>query len=157
MKQLLLQTIACCAVLLPFAQAEAKTYGGFKPGDKVTFTVNYRVSSKTVGGITQAKVPVPAGMPDFKLGKKITFTIGPKGQLTAKGMSLPFKGVDTTSNHGYVRNLYELPPKKNYPFGDSGNLDKKANGKPVGLSLNFSKVTISGGVTTDQRVFYALD
>lgn len=157
MKHLLLQTIACCAVLLPFTRAEAKTYGGFNPGDKFTLTVNYRISNKTVGGVTKEKVPVPKGMPDFKLGKKVTFTIGPKGQLTAKGMSLPFMTVDTTSNPGHTRVVYEGPPKKNYPFGDTGNVDLNPDGKPVGLSLNFSKVTISGGVTTDQRVFYALD
>lgn len=155
MKSLLIRFVACCAVLLPLARAEAKTYGGFKPGDKFTFTVNYRVSNKTVGGVTQTNVPVPAGMPDFKLGKKVTFTIGRKGQITAKGMSLPFKGVDTTTGHKRV--LFIGPPKSNYPFGDSATVDLKPNGKPVGLSLSFSKVTNSGGVITDQRVFYALD
>ena len=155
MKQLLIRSIACCAVLLPLAEAGAKTYGGFKPGDKFTFTVNYRTSNKTVGTVTKENVPVPAGIPDFKLGSKVTFTIGPKGQLTAKGMSLPFKGVDTITGHKRV--LYVGPPKSNYPFGDSGTVDLKPNGKPVGLSLSFSKVTISGGITTDRRVFYALD
>ena len=40
MKQLLLQTIACCAVLLPFSQVEAKTFGEFKPGKTFTLTVD---------------------------------------------------------------------------------------------------------------------
>lgn len=154
MKSLLIRSIACCAVLFPLV-TQAKTYGGFKPGDKFTFTVNYRASNKTVGTVTKENVPVPAGLPDFKLGKKVTFTIGPKGQLTAKGMSLPFTGTDTTTGHKRV--LFVGPPKSNYPFGDSGTVDLKPNGKPVGLSLSFSKITVSGGVTTDQRVFYALD
>jgi hypothetical protein len=155
MKQLLLQTIACCAVLLPFSQAEAKTYGGFKPGDKFTFTVNYRLSNKTVNGVTKKNVPVPDGMPDFKRGKEVTFTIGPNGQLTAKGMSLPFKKLDTST--GRKRVIFEAPPKKNYPFGDNATVDLKPNGKPVGLSIAYTKITKSGGVTTDQRVFYSLD
>ena len=159
MKQLLLQTIACCAVLLPFSQAEAKTYGGLVPGQKFTFTVNYKTSSKTVGAVTKEDVAVPAGIPDFKPGSKVTFTVGPKGQLTAKGMSLPFKKVDTKTNPGRESNLYILPPPPDspYPFGDTGSLAKTGTTKPVGLSLSFNKIIVTGGKSAHHRVFYALD
>lgn len=159
MKQLLLQAIACCAVLLPFSQADAKTYGGLKPGQTFTFTVNYKVSSKTVGLVTKQDVAVPAGVPNFKLGSKVTFTVGPKGQLTAKGMSLPFKKVDTKTNPGRESNLYLLPPptSSSYPYGDSGSLAKIGTSKPVGLSLTFNKTVVTAGKSAQHQVFYSLD
>lgn len=157
MKPFILQCLACAAVLLPFTQAEAKTFGGLTTGKTFTFTVNYRTSSKTTGMVTTDNVAIPEGIPKFKLGSKVTFTIGKKGELTAKGMSLPFKGVDTVTNPGRESNLYELPPKKGYPFGDSGSLAKIGSKKPVGLSLSFNKIITTAGVSTHHRVFYALD
>ena len=157
MKSFLLQAIACAAILFPAVNLDAKTFGGLKPGKTFTFTVNYRTSSKTTGTVTTQNAKIPDGIPKFKLGSKVTFTIGKKGELIAKDMSLPFKAVDTTSNPGRESNLYEAPPKKGYPFGDSGSLAKVGTKKPVGLSLSFNKIITTAGVSTQHRVFYALD
>ena len=102
MKQLLLQTIACCAILLPFSQVEAKTFGEFKPGKAFTLTVDQVISVKTVGFTYNTKAAIPAGVPKFKKGQKVKFKIGKKGQLTAKGLSIPYKSDAGTSNTYFV-------------------------------------------------------
>ena len=91
MKKLLLQTLACCAVLLPFSQVEAKTFGGFKPGKTFKLKVTEVISSKSVGTKIIKKAPIPSSIPKLKKGTTIRFKIGAKGQLTAKGLSIPFK------------------------------------------------------------------
>lgn len=153
MKSLLIRSIACCAVLLPLATAQAKTYGGFKPGDTFNLKLDYRTSIKEVGSVVTDKQPIPAGIPKFKVGATVKFTIGKKGQLTAKGLSMPFKEVDAVIHPGDV--IYLAPPKNGYPFGDTGRLAKSAAGKPVSLGLDFAKTEITGGVTTTYHVYYS--
>lgn len=153
MKQLLLNTIACCAVLLPFSQAEAKTYGGFAPGKKFEFKVKEKISGKVnLSGKVIKKTPVPAGVPDYKLGDTIKFKIGKKGQLTGpKGLNLPFKEDAGTAN------VYYIPPSKNRPEGDIGQVFKDSKGKPTAVALTFFKVKISGYVPTTYTVVYTLE
>ncbi len=153
MKQLLLQTIACCAVLLPFSQAEAKTYGGFAPGKKIYMVVKEKISGKVdFSGKVIKKGPVPAGIPDYKVGDKITFKIGKKGQLTGPdGLSLPFKQDAGSAN------VYFIPPSRNRPSGDIGQVFKDADNKPTATALTFFKVKISGFVPTTYTVVYSLE
>jgi hypothetical protein len=153
MKNLLLKTIAICAILLPVNQAGAKNYGGFKPGETFTLKLDYRTSVKAVGTLVTDKQPIPAGIPNFKVGSKVEFTIGKNGQLTAKGLSMPFKEVDKVIRIGDV--LYLAAPKNGYPFGDTGRLGKSAAGKPRTLALDFAKTEIKAGVTTSYRVYYS--
>ena len=99
MKSLLLHAIACCAALLPIAQAQAvepaaKKYGDFKPGDTFTMTVS---NATEIG-------QRPSGFPQFKKGQKVKFTIGAKGQLTAPGFSINFEPDGTSKNENYYDN-----------------------------------------------------
>lgn len=153
MKHLLLQTIACCAVLLPFSQAEAKTYGGFTPGKTFTMKVKEKVSGKVdMTGKVLKKTPVPAGIPDYKVGQKIKFKIGAKGQLTGPdGLSLPFK------NDAGTANVYYIQPSRSNPSGDIGQVFKDTEGKPTDTALTFFKVKISGFIPTTYTVVYTLE
>lgn len=150
MKQLLLQTIACCAVLLPFSQAQA---GNFPAGTTFTRTVTEKVSSKTTGFKIFKKVPVPAGMPNFKVGQEVKFTIGPKGQLLIKkkGVSLPFK------EDGGSGNVYCIAPTAKKPSGDIGEVFKDGAGNPTSVALSFFKFKISGMTATTNTVVYTLE
>ena len=153
MKQLLLQTIACCAVLLPLSKADAKTFGGFKAGKTFTMTVEEKISGQVdLTGRVLKKTPVPAGIPDYKKGQKVKFKIGKKGQLTGPdGLSLPFKQDAGTAN------VYFIPPSRTNPSGDIGQVYKNSAGKPTATALTFFKVKISGFVPTTYTVVYTLE
>lgn len=152
MKQLLLKTIACAALLLPFSQAEAKTYGGFKPGKTFTFTVEEKITAQTKGFSTVAKkVPVPSSVPNYNKGQKIKFKIGPKGQLIGpKKLSIPYKDDGGTAN---VYNFYKTG--KN-PMTNTGTVYKNLKNKPHGVALNFVRVTGVGFNMKTTVVTYTL-
>ena len=149
MKQLLLKAVACAAVLLPLTTQA----GNFPKGTTFTRTVKEKVSSKAVGFKIFKKVPVPAGIPDFKVGDKVKFTIGPKGQLQIKknDVSIPFK------SDGGSANVYVIPPSRTKPNGDIGEVFKDSTGKPLGVALSFFKTKISGFTTTTNTVVYTLE
>lgn len=151
MKQLLLHTIACCAVLLPFSQAEAKSFGGFSPGKTFTFTVKVKTVTKTTGFTVKENAPVPDGVPNFKKGEKVTFTVGAKGQLTAKGMSIPFK------KDGNIVNTYITNVTSSNPRVDLGHVYKTRSDKPTGVGLSFTRTKGSGLNTSVTAVAYALE
>jgi hypothetical protein len=151
MKQLLLQTIACCAVLLPFSQLEAKTYGGFKPGKTFTMTVEEKITAKTVGTKVLKNVPVPAGVPNYKKGQRVKFTIGAAGQLTAKGMSIPFK------EDGGSANVYNKVVTTGAPKADTGEVFKTATNKPTNVALMFNRTTVSLSGATVTTVTYTFE
>lgn len=142
MKKLLLQMIVCGAALLPLSQVHAATYGGYAPGKKFTLTVKVKeAASLTLGGRPK-KVPVPAGVPDFKVGQKVVFTIGAKGQLTAKGLSLPFKQDAGNAN------VYYINPSRTHPQGDIAQIFKSETGKPLEGALTFFRVKPTSFTTT---------
>lgn len=153
MKQLLLHTIACCAVLLPFSQAEAKTYGGFSPGKTFTMTVKEKISGQVdITGKVLKKTPVPAGIPDYRVGQRVKFKIGARGQLTGPdGLSLPFK------NDAGTANVYYIQPSRSNPSGDIGQVFKNTKGKPTATALTFFKVKISGFTPVTNTVVYTLE
>jgi hypothetical protein len=151
MKQLLLQTIACCAVLLPFSQLEAKSYGGFKPGKTFTFKVSEKITAKTVGTKVVKNVPVPAGVPNYKVGQKVKFTIGAKGQLIAQGMSIPFK------SDGGSANVYNKTVTTGAPKADTGEVFKSSTNKPTGAALLFTRTTISGFSSSVTSITYTFE
>ena len=150
MKQLLLKTVACAAVLLPLSQAHA---GNFPKGTTFTMTVTEKVSSKAVGFQIFKKVPVPAGIPNFKVGQKVKFKIGPKGQLTipSADVSIPFK------QDGGSANVYVIPPSRTKPNGDIGQVFKDSAGKPTATALSFFKFKVSGMSSTTWTVAYTLE
>ena len=149
MKKLLLQTLACAAVLLPFSQAQAKTYG-FKPGKTFTLTVDQIVSVKSVGFAVAKKAPIPAGIPKYKKGQKIKFKIGAKGQLIAKGLSIPFK-ADGGSSYVYNSVKTGMTTK-----ADTATIYKDSNNKPTGAILNFIRTKYAGFSSTSNTVTYTL-
>lgn len=149
MKQLLLKTIACAAVLLPLSTQA----GNFPKGTTFTRTVTEKISSKTVGFKVIKKTPVPAGIPNFKVGQKVKFVIGPKGQLQIKknGVSIPFK------SDGGSANVYVVPPSRTKPSGDIGEVFKDSTGKPTSVALSFFKTKVSGFTATTNTVVYTLE
>jgi hypothetical protein len=152
MKKLLLKAVAVCALLLPLQTVDAKTFGTFKP--KMTFTLE--VTEKISGQVDlSGKVIKPGtvdGVPNYKKGDKIKFKIGKKGQLTGPdGLSLPFKQDAGTAN------VYFIPPSRDNPSGDIGQVYKNAKNKPIAASLTFFKVTIKNNFPTTQTVVYSLE
>jgi hypothetical protein len=149
MKNILLPVIACCSVLLPFTKSEAKTYGGFTPGQTFTFTVKEKTCTKQVDFTPAVNVPVPAGIVNLGLGKKVTFTIGKTGQLKFKNTSLPFLVGKKKYNDYLLDASGGLSP--------SGKVTKNAKGKPIGVSLNFLKFETDGVSRTVTTVDYKLN
>ena len=150
MKKLLFQALACAAVLLPFSQVQAKTYGGFRPGKTFTFTVQEVVSIKAVGFNKPVKAPIPAGVPKFKKGQKVKFTIGAKGQLTATGLSIPYKA------DGGSANVYSVVKTGANPSTNLAQVFKNTRSRPIGVALTFVRGKYSGFTTTTNSVTYTL-
>ncbi|MES2921056.1 MAG: hypothetical protein V4819_05900 [Verrucomicrobiota bacterium] len=145
MRTLLTAIVVACGALLPLApvQATAKTFGGFSVGKEFTLTVKSRISTKTVGTTIKKNVPVPTGWPDYKVGTKVKFTIGKGGRLTAKNVSLPFKGVSGNQN------LYGVEPSAT--GGKDGKIVKNTKGAPFAGDLFFvtRKFSLTGQTTNE--------
>lgn len=145
--------------LLPLAQAQAggpasKTFGGFSAGKKFTLTVQSYTSSQSVGTKNKLFVPIPTGIPNFKKGQAVKFTIGTKGQLIAAGFSMPILSTSATINsYAKLPNLSSLSP-------NGAGVYKNGTGTPVGSTLIFYKYRIDGatvnGLTINQ-VSYVLN
>ncbi|MES2440727.1 MAG: hypothetical protein V4584_16795 [Verrucomicrobiota bacterium] len=155
MKKFILQSIACCAALLPFTQVQAagvpgKNYYNLAPGTKYSLKVTDVVS--TVTGLDgQAKqVAVPAGIPKFKKGQTVKFTIGKKGELKGPGFSTKFLSADpTTSAYADKQVGTKLPDNA----AVKTSLTTK---KAVYTQLAFHKITGSGFSTKVHFVVYVL-
>ncbi len=144
----ILPLIAGLAILLPSGVANAKTYGGFTPGQTFTFTVKEKTCTKQVDFTPAVNVPVPAGIVNLGLGKKITFTIGKTGQLKFKNTTLPFFEGKKKYNDYLLSSSGGL--------SQSGKVTKNAKGKPIGVSLNFLKFETDGVSRTVTMVDYKL-
>jgi hypothetical protein len=155
MKKILLQTIVGCSALLSFGLAQAasgpvgKTYGGFAPGKTFTFTVTQKTSTKTTGLTVIKKAAVPNGIPNYAKGQQVKFTIGDRGQLTAKGFSMKFK------SDGGTANAYATTSTTTQP--NVGLVHKNLKNRPTGVSLSFFKVSISGFTVSTNAVYYTLE
>lgn len=141
--------ITCLAFLLPVGNADAKTYGGLTPKQTFTFTVKEKSCTKQVGLTPAVNAPVPAGIVNLGLGQKVTFTIGKAGQLKFKKTSLPFLAGKKKYND------YLLDPSGG--LSPSGIVNKNAQGKPIGVSLNFLKFETDGVSRTVTTVDYKLN
>ena len=140
--------------MLPFAPLQAanpvgKTYGGFAPGKTFTFTVTERISTKTTGTTVVKKAAIPNGIPNYKKGQQVKFTIGDRGQLKAKGFTMKFKSDGGTAN-AYATTTTTTEP-------NVGLVYKTAKNKPTGVSLSFFKVSISGFTVSTNAVYYTLE
>lgn len=159
MKKLLVQFIMLSGALLPLSQAQAagpasKTFGGFSPGKKFTLTVQSFTSSMSVGSKNKFFVSIPTGVPQFRRGQAVKFTIGKKGELTGPGFSIPLLSSSATINsYAKLPNISSLSP-------NGAGVVKNSAGKPVGSTLIFYKYRINGstinGLTINQ-VSYVLN
>lgn len=141
----------------PFATATAASQpaspGGFAPGTTFKFKVVYLYSSKGPAADPTAQVPapVPAGIPKFKMGETVKFTIGKKGQLTGPGFSMKFVTDEKFSYAYSAKN--RLSPAN--PI--TAHVDKNKKNKPTAVGLNFFKSTTTGTDDTLNTVYYALE
>ena len=108
MKTLLFKTLACAAVLLPLGQIQAKTFGSFTPNKMFTLELTAKESFKVKPGGARKNSGIPNGVPNFKIGQKVKFKIGSKGQLIGPGFSISFRDSATI---GGLANIYQDPKK----------------------------------------------
>jgi hypothetical protein len=150
MKKSLLACAASCFSLLLFAgQADAKTFGGFKPKQSFTFTVTEKSCMKQVDLTPAVPVAVPPGIINLNLDRKLAFTIGKKGELKFKNKSLPFLEGKKSYND------YLLPTVGG--ISESGLVKKNAKGKPIGVILNIRKFEVVGLSRIATTVAYTLE
>jgi hypothetical protein len=142
--------VVCCFSVLLFAgQADAKTFGGFKPKQTFTFTVKEKSCLKQVDLTPAVPVAVPPGIINLSIDRKVTFTIGKNGELKFKNRSLPFFEGKKSYND------YLLPP--NAGISESGLVKKNNKGKPIGVILNIRKSEVNGLSRTNTTVAYTLE
>lgn len=151
MKSILLQTIALCVMILPLTELKAATPGGLKAGTTFNLTVTTRSSIKRSQFATDTSAPIPSGIPNFKKGQTVKFTIGTNGQLKADLMSIPIVLADSRSN------MYYLRRSSNGSSTMSNGQLTKTNNVPETLVLSFSKTSGSGFQTVVQVISYVLE
>ena len=153
MKNLLIALFATCGVLAPVAVQAApvsqlsrsvKKYGGFKAGQQFTF----RISDKDVEKITGS---VPNEIPNFREGEKVKFTIGKKGQLTARdGVWIPLE-----DGHRYRKEYERIgrPPTKLTRYA---TIYKDWKGRPTQGKLVFRITSFDNFFPMPYEVTYRL-
>jgi hypothetical protein len=156
MKSLLIKTLTCCFALLPFAQVQAagaagKTFGGFAAGAKFQMTVKEApvatVASIRGGGLVNK---IPAGFPNYRVGTKVNFKIGAKGDLVVAKFSIPLSTSSESSN------TYSPKKKADASKLSQAGMSKNA-GKPIFMNLVLRKATGSGMSTKVTQVVYLLE
>lgn len=152
----IIKLVAVAAALLPLGQLQAKTFGGFAPKKTFTMKVTTKFVAKTPKSGPVVVVPVPKGMLNLALGQTVTFTIGAKGQLTAKGLEIPFEPKVTLE----MANDYDNQPAKPTPQSLSnaayGQIFKNSKGEPMTGKLKFYKKEGKGLKEASTSVVYEL-
>lgn len=154
MKTIITSLMTAGIALLPISNAAAKTFGGFSPGKTFTLTVKQVNSTQTIGYKAPKVVPIPSGIPKFKVGDKVKFEIGKSGQLKGPDFILPY--VSSTS----FINTYSIQPSLNLLSPNGGIVTKNTKGQPTGCALDFYKYRIPGttlNTTTINQVTYILE
>lgn len=141
------------AVLFLFTTgpASAKTYGGFSVRDTFKLKVATVTSTKQTGfsGTPQA-VSIPAGIPKFTKGKVITFKIGAKGKLTARG------GIDIPFAHDTREvNEYNKSSGTTVSITHNAEIEKKRK-EAVAGTLSFFITDTGGAETVYYTIVYTL-
>ncbi len=152
MKNILTLIIFCCGVTFPTATAApvsktshfAKMYGGFTPGYKFTLRVTDKEIIRVAGD-------VPNEVPNFKEDTKIKFTIGKKGQLTAREkLYIP---LENGSQDG---NVYEKFGSNLTKLTSTAYIDKNGSGNPVKGKLTFTITSFDNIFPLRYQVIYTL-
>ena len=155
MKTITLQFLILCGSLITMVSAQdvnpvSKTYGGFAVGKKFTLTVQTANSSKSVGTDVETKVPIPEGIPRFKVGQKVTFTIGRNGELTGPDFSIAY--LNSTS----IANSYAKQPTQKTASPVSGAVFKDSSGKPIATTITFYQYRVTNYKLSVNLVGYVL-
>lgn len=151
MKTLMIKFLACAAMLLPLS-ASAATFGDFTVGQKFSLKVVKVTSTMKKGYFgTETKAPIPSSLPKFKQGALIAFTIGNKGKLTAKGLSIPFAHSKPKVNE------YNLFKDGTVAVTHNAEITKNSKKKPSGGKLSFFINDYSGAEPVFRTVTYELD
>ncbi|RYD18305.1 MAG: hypothetical protein EOP88_23030 [Verrucomicrobiaceae bacterium] len=153
MKKLLIALFATFGVLAPATilaapvsqlSASVKKYGGFKPGHQFTL----RVVDKDVDKIAGS---VPNEIPNFKEGNKIEFTIGKKGELTARD------GVWVKYDDGSKgKNRYQRTGSRPTKLTSHATIYKDKKGTPTSGKLVFNIVSFDNILPMPYEVTYRL-
>lgn len=153
MKKLLIALFATCGVLAPLAIQAApvsqlsysgKKYGGFKPGDQFVLRVTDRDVEQVAGS-------VPNEIPNFREGDKVKFTIGKKGQLTARD------GVWIKLEDGSrSKNKYERIGSRPTKLTSYATIYKGQKGKATGGKLIFRITSFDNFFPLPYEVTYRL-
>lgn len=150
MKKLFLPILLGCSALLPVSQLQAAetTFGDFTPGQTFTLTVTERFTSRTKGFKVTKNVAVPNGIPDFKIGDKVKFTIGNKGQLKGPDFKITYR-----SDRGRY-NLYANRPTLETTQGSVATVYKNSANKPTRTAVTFDRLSFSGIIPVTTTVDY---
>ena len=139
----LLVSLATFTVPAMAAEPAAEIKPLIKVGKTFSFKVKSKVSSKTdVSGFTPSGVPIPPGVPNYKIGKTITFTIVKGNKLKWPDRNLPLYG-DYDGFYAYSK----LKTVEN-PYPDVANVYVNAKDKPTGVIIYFYKQTKAGATHT---------
>lgn len=154
--KLLLPLLVGCGALLPFTQLQAigigsETFGGFAKGKQFKLTITERVSTSTTGSHVNKHAAVPDGMPDFRKGRIVKFTIGKNGRLNGPGFSITYRSSSSRINY------YSINPVGLSSEGDAATVFKTARNKPTGATLTFYKFQFSGFKPVSNSVSYVLE
>lgn len=145
----LLVSIASFISPLSAAEPAAPPSNLLKIGKSFEFKVKSMVSSKSdSSGFTPSGVPIPPGIPKYKIGKTITFKVVKGNRLEWPDRSLPLYG-DYDGYYSYSK----LKTASN-PYPDVATVYVNAKDKPTGVIIYFYKQTKSGAIHT---VEYQLD
>ena len=155
MKNLLLPLLLGCSALLPAtllqaAAPAATTFGDFTAGQTFTFTVTERHTARTKGFHVTKNVGVPNGIPDFKIGDQVKFTIGSNGQLKGPGFNITYR-----RDEGKV-NVYAKYPSATTTKGSGAVVSKSPKNKPVKVAMTFNRLNFSGIIPVTTTVDYVM-
>ncbi|WP_367874305.1 hypothetical protein [Luteolibacter sp. Populi] len=164
MKTLLLGAFALCAMFTPAHAVEplkkkpkpTVLYGDWAPGKTFTYTVSEVTSEATSMGGSPQPVPVPKGIPSYRVGDVVKFTIGKKGELLGpKGLKIAFKAGSLTSNH-YINLPKRKAPTPHFAFVEKNTTTTEPEG---GVALTFFQVKLGkrGAGATSTVVNYSLN
>ncbi len=134
----------------PIVEDPKQSYGDFRPGFTFDMILERKATTRTNGDNTKTDVPVPSGIPRFKEGEVVKFTIGRTGQLKGPDFSIKFIA------DGSKANAYS-DIDKGSPATEQATIYKDAGkNHPTGGVLIFRKVTqsASGPVVTKVRYIF---
>lgn len=149
--KLLIKIIACVSILLPLT-ASAAGIGDFKVGQKFSLKVTKITSTERVGYFgTDTKARIPSEFPKYRKNSSVDFTIGKKGKLTAKGLSIPFAHASSSENE------YNLYKSGTVAVSHTAEISKNSKKKPIAGTLTLSIQDFTGAEPVFRTVIYVLE